>query len=503
MAADPVVPSRWRSWLWIPALWFALLFAHGAAFGLTDDEAYYWVLAQHPAWGFAFHPPGVVWAIAVFQKLFGFALGQATPAIVRLPSALFSTGVLALGVRWMEKAAARDGQDFSPQIGAATLLALAGFFGVSWMMVPDLPLFFGWMLAFESGWAICAGETERRHLAGVFAGALLAVLAKYSGVLVAASCALTLLIWARGALRARALVLVGLAVELGMLPALWWNSRHEWGSLLYQLRDRQQGEWSLVRYARFWAIELLLAGPPLLAFLGARLRRISRWRERDTSYALLWMAPSLIYLVQPLWADFKPHWALAVWLPAALLLAREASVGASWRVARAQRAFALPLLAVALAICHWPLIGKVASLAGRPLDPRLDVTNDLYGWEQLPGALREAGLAELPVTASRYQTASQAAFALGDVARVSFVPRDLKQRDEWPQSAALSGYGPAWPRLLGPVVFVSDIRYDAPPAFEGARCAVARRIEARRQGLLAKWIDVWKCEPWPAPPRST
>ena len=33
------------------------------ALGLSDDEAYHWVLAHRPAFGYAFHPPGMAWMV--------------------------------------------------------------------------------------------------------------------------------------------------------------------------------------------------------------------------------------------------------------------------------------------------------------------------------------------------------------------------------------------------------------------------------------------------------
>src|SRR3712207_6666951 len=91
------------SWLWIPAAVFVVQLLHGATLGLTDDEAYYWVLAQKPAWGYAYHPPFVAWSIAASEALFKVVLGlletlglqgssglssqSHIPAAVRLPAA--------------------------------------------------------------------------------------------------------------------------------------------------------------------------------------------------------------------------------------------------------------------------------------------------------------------------------------------------------------------------------------------------------------------------------
>src|SRR5438128_4504339 len=100
----------WRFWLCSPARAalgiFAILWFHGSLIGLSDDEAYYWVLAQKPALGYAFHPPAVAWCIAFFQKLAMPFFGANSPWIVRLPAALLSSLSVALGMAWLKMAGA-------------------------------------------------------------------------------------------------------------------------------------------------------------------------------------------------------------------------------------------------------------------------------------------------------------------------------------------------------------------------------------------------------------
>ena len=85
----------------LPIAFFVLLLTHGAGLGLTDDEAYYWVLAQRPSLGYAFHPPAIGWFIAAVQKLLGPLFGGASPVLVRLPGVLSMALVLKLGLDWV------------------------------------------------------------------------------------------------------------------------------------------------------------------------------------------------------------------------------------------------------------------------------------------------------------------------------------------------------------------------------------------------------------------
>jgi len=452
-------------------------------------------LSQKPALGYGFHPPAVAWSIALPQKLLGWLFGINSSVLVRLPSAFFSAGVMALGMKWMELAGAPLA---GMARGALALLAFAGFFAASWMMVPDLPLMFGWMLCFVATWKLCF----REDAGGVdvfllFLGTVVALLSKYSFVLASFSSVVALFLWAPCSTRNRGWLAVVLGCVVAAVPILVWNSQHDWASILYQIRDRHGGEtnFSGIRYARFWGAQLLFAGIPLVIYSFLLVRRV---REHLVSrfVAVFVLPAALVFCLQPGWADFKPHWAFVVWLPVALELGWAWASGRSSKFALAQVAYGIPMVVVGLVLCHIPLGSVIgAQVSGREPDPRWDVTNDMYGWPTLRESLIGVSGTDLPVIGSRYQTASQVAFALGEPARVSFIPRDLKQMDEWPNLEVSDGQGPGWPRLLKPVLFVADNRYDEGPQFRDALCVKLKRHEARRGEFLVKWIDVWRCDP--------
>ena len=46
--------------------WFLLNLLQAGLTGLLDDEAYYWVYAQYPAWGYFDHPPMIAFWIRLF-----------------------------------------------------------------------------------------------------------------------------------------------------------------------------------------------------------------------------------------------------------------------------------------------------------------------------------------------------------------------------------------------------------------------------------------------------
>jgi 4-amino-4-deoxy-L-arabinose transferase-like glycosyltransferase len=236
---------RWLARYGLPLGVFAAILLQGATLGLTDDEAYYWVLAQRPALGYAFHPPMIGWSVALAQGLLGWLFGHHCAGLVRLPAAVCGALYVWLASRWIERTGASH-----PQRGGWVMAAFAGIYALVWMIVPDLPLFAGWTLAFTATWAICFGERAGGlELAQLALGTAIALLSKYTGVLGGASAFAAILLWAPRERRLPALGALALGGLCAAVPVLWWNSQHEWASILYQLRERHgEAHFSALRY---------------------------------------------------------------------------------------------------------------------------------------------------------------------------------------------------------------------------------------------------------------
>ena len=553
---------------------FALYLGQGATLGLSDDEAYYWVLAQQPALAYAFHPPGVAWMIAFFEKILVSIFGNAGGAIVvRFPAALSVGLIFYLSLEWLRTWGLRAK---SFRRASSVLLSFVGFFSLAWMMVPDIPLFLGWTLTFVGTSALCFNQRPaRKYFYFLTLGSALMLLGKYSGILSVASAYLALLFWGSSdpaesnvqgsamrtelkgrpawSVRHQGLLFLTAGVILGLAPSLIWNAQHHWSSLLYQIYDRQRGDpVSFFRYAKFWGVELLLAGPVLLFFslnllrtalspkyfkiywqlaIAALPRKFALRNGRNSNqnsptdakldvesslqskaeqmrraFIGMWMLPAAaIFCVQPLFADFKPHWALIVWWPAALYLSSLVE-GRNWRWIRYQVYYGLPFLILIWLSCQLPIVGWAGQMISpnQARDPRHDVTNDFYGWPKLAQWMDEYLIPAdrvLPIVGSRYQTAAQATFYLsrGDTKnvknQVTFLPRDLRGQEEWPDLQVSNGLGPEWPRLTSPVLYVTDIRYDLAPQFPDSQCEVLGRLNVQRWEVFAKWLEVWRCKP--------
>jgi len=496
---------------------FVFLWIHGSLLGLTDDEAYYWILSRTPSWGYAYHPPAVGWVIAFFEKTLGPILGYASSAVVRFPSSLFTALVVCGVLIWYEKIGFTSRQ---LKKSFFIFLAFPALFGSSWMMVPDLPLFLGWILLFVCIWECLKGKPSNRHYCGITLGTALALLSKFSAILFIASAVMTL--WIGGYrvperrkifFKASAALFFGLF--LALIPILIWNIKTNWEPLRYQIHDRHSGgHLSLLRFSRFWLIEILIAGPALIYFgfkqgyLNAKKMFSVFCKERGLSsgqYLFIWAFPSaLVFCLQPLISDFKLHWVFIVWLPVMMEFVRQVIVKGPIqpRLKMAtyfQQAYSYFLIAFVLVSCHVPLMSwTMQRVLNKEPDPRWDVTNDMYGWSELRNQVQEhLGVAALafPLVGSRYQTASQAAFSWGNASRVELLPRGTKDRFEWPELGITDGVGPEWPRLLSPVLFVADNRYTAGPEFKSAHCEKSFEYSSKRRSFLAKSFTVWRCDP--------
>lgn len=464
--------------IWIfSALIFLILFLQGAFLGITDDEAYYWVLSRHLAWGYAYHPPMVAWWIALFERPLSFLSGEVQPAWVRLPAAFISALSVGLAGVWFSSQGLSGGRLKSALL---IFVTFAGLYGASWMMVPDLPLLLGFMLllvgsSVGSIWMLAMG-------------AFIALLSKFSGILAIGAAAVCVWQGFLPRIRMRLIASIFVGSLFALIPILIWNASHDWGALRYQFQERHSDfHFSGIRWLRFFIIQLVIAGPALFIFSF----KFPKLKTSTARSIRIWVLFHSVFLIQPAFSDFKPHWAIVFWVALALAFAFSFGCGDFQKLGRLHLRYGIVLTSLVWSTLHYPVLPAVyQKFTGQKLDPRMDVGNDMQGW-----ALLKYLQLDLPLVGSRYQTAAQAAFAVGSTEKVSLLPRDLKKSDEWPDLGVTEGVGPQWPKLVKPVYYITDNRYTGEAEFKNARCVRAEKITRMRGQFLAKEIQIWKCEP--------
>ncbi len=373
-------------------------------FGLSVDESHYAMFARRLAWGYFDHPPMVAFLAASTSwpgaHSFWFRLG---PVLCSL---------LALGLLWRLARALYPDERIAPlALGLFLLLPVHHLLGMA--LLPDATLNLFWIAGLWAAWR--AFETRRWPwwiMTGLLFGGML--LSKYHGVLFP----LVLFVYAAWGRETRSWLwnpkpyaagLIGLAV---FSPNILWNARHEWMSYAFQLSRGGSGGAFEMEYLLKAVGGQLAAGSPILfvMLIVAALGVVARGRNaaKPDRFALAACLPVfLFFILIGLFGDILPHWPAVGWYGGALALAaalaRAAAKGGAvaarwnrWTRIGAWTALAMnALMIVAIAVPVVPplyrgarsvslaLHRRIPSLRPlRPYQPKFDITNDLYGWDE-------------------------------------------------------------------------------------------------------------------------
>ena len=366
--------DRFRRIPYLPllaALMVLRLIAAGCA-GLVPDETYYWLWAQHPAFGYYDHPPMVAWCIGTFTGLSDAAL------LVRLPFVL-SFAVLSwlihdTGKTLFNETVARRALLW---LNACLLLSIG-----SVVATPDPPSVLMWAGGL---WALAklqaSGKGHWWLVFGLFAG--LGVEAKYTNFFLG----LGVLAWFLLDKPARKWLLTpwpwlgGVIALVAMAPNLMWNAQHHWITFAKQF-GRIEGAHLTAQYLLEFLISLpLLLNPLIFVFVVLGVR--AWWKNRDSSSLALLVAlplPLLAYMLVHVFHDrIQGNWPAPAY-PGLVLLAAVGAEGSKFGWARKWAApLGIGLSALALVVMA---LGNVL--------PQQSGTAALgIGWKKLSYAIQD------------------------------------------------------------------------------------------------------------------
>jgi 4-amino-4-deoxy-L-arabinose transferase-like glycosyltransferase len=210
---------------------------YGAKVLLVPDEAFYWVLSRHLAAGYLDHPPMIAYLIWLGTHMVG-----STELGVRLLGVLMSVGAMAIIVIL----AARVLRETRATVWVAVIWLTSPLLAaVGAIFTPDTPAIFFSLCALALLLLIVDQDDrdnapKRSHaglwlLFGLFCG--LAMVSKYTAVLLPTSIALAMLFSRRGRAYYRGpwIYLAGIVSVLVFSPVILWNATHHWVSFLFQL----------------------------------------------------------------------------------------------------------------------------------------------------------------------------------------------------------------------------------------------------------------------------
>ena len=513
----------WRRALQILAIGTALRFVMAAMVPLTNDEAYYWEWSRHLAAGYFDHPPAIAWLVA---------LGGGTTVGVRLGAVLASWLAGWALLRTARRLAGDDAALWASLIFACMPLAAAGYV----LATPDAPLFcaLAWTLyaVVEALESPVGSRASLRWwaLAGVAIG--IAMLSKYTSVLIPAAIALSCVLYAP--LRARfrepgPYVAVAIA-SLVLAPNLWWNATHDWTSFAFQLghglgAPKKMGVVAVLnRELNLVGGQAGLTSPILFVLLvGAVWRAL---RSRGDAVLRLLATTSVFIFVFFMWSatrkNVEANWPAAAWLAAVILLSVEAARGARRTWLRGGLWLGAALVALAYVDAAFLLAPRLGLRPGR------DPVSQAYGWDAVTSgvleAVRSARVARMSepvprrvwVAADRYQDAAQLSWALHQAGADSLgafatnLGGRSNQYDLWPSFRQRATTGDALVLVLdesnaeepAPIVALAPYfsRIDeGPPVVRSAHGLLLGR---QRAWLLRDWRGGWPGHSTPSIPES-
>jgi hypothetical protein len=454
--------------------------------GFGDSEALYASYALHPQPAYLDHPG----LIGVFARAIG---GGMAPSPLRAHEV---TAVLATAVPWTMALFCRaSGASWARSLNTAIIVALVPEMAIGlFAMTPDLLLAVLWMtslaLAAVALQATPAGTRATLAFAGAGLLAGVAAASKITGLLLLPA---LLVGYASRPARPHALTIAPWAgIAAGLLvvaPIFLFEARSGWPMLVHRLADTQAGAGLSLRNAAALVGGQLAYLSPVVAYLVVLAARAA-WRGRADAIGTLLLAasaiPAVALVLLTLWSRVaEPHWIA----PALLALGPA--------IARAKAPTSTRLLVVAAAVAGacvvavhaWVLVPQALRLAPRSYNARLDLANELYGWPQVLGAVRDEvaaqaspGLEDVSVVGPHWVICAQLEADLQGDVHVGCdtpIPDDF---DAW------------WPRdrwrKADSIVWVTDDRFGPPPALPLHALFRLRKIRVKRADRVVRTVTI-------------
>ncbi len=444
---------NYKLWFWIVNIFTAVLrLSFIGKVGLTVDEAHYWVYTKFLDLSYFDHPPLIAYIIKVSTLIFGntaFAVRFPAVVIFFLASWVFFICVKKL---YNERTAFAG-------VVLLNVLPVFSFLG-SVVSIPDSPLALCWVLTFLIFIVIIeTGNKNYWYLLGAITG--IALLAKYNAVMIPVSILLFLILSPKHRfwLKEKEPYLAVLIAAAFFIPVILWNIENNWASFGFQLRHGFGGsapKFSFILLGRSLGVQAGYVSPPIfLVFAAAAYLCVKEAYQKKDRTALLvacFSLPTLIFFnAIATFNEILPHWPAMGYLILAIYVAHITLKywDVKWFKIYTIAAWAFTLLILILAPFHimykvFPLekflpkdqIEKVRH--GIPEPERIDISNDLFGWEEVGNEIRRRIEAYPPksrpfILTQKGYLASQIAFAVPELRVFCFSDRidayDIWQRD--------------------------------------------------------------------------
>ncbi len=276
-------------------LWLIFNLLQAGFTDLNNDEAYYWMYSQYPAWGYFDHPPMIAYMIGAGYQLFHNELG------VRLLTVIFMAGSLIIIWRLI------DDPDFKEAnlkyfMLLAVILPVFNIYG--FIATPDSPLIFFsllFLLAYKKFL-----DKESWNIS-VFMGITMAAMmySKYHAALL-----IIFVILADPSLLKKPLFYLASFLALILyIPHIYWQFENDFPSFRYHLVDRVSGL-NPENIPEYLGNLLAIQNPlilPLSVWITFRIKTKTKFdralRFIFYGFMIFFLLSSLRYRVQPQWTS--------------------------------------------------------------------------------------------------------------------------------------------------------------------------------------------------------
>ncbi len=381
------------------ALW-KMYFA--ATLQLHPDEAYYWLWSRHLDFGYFDHAPLIAYLIRLTTLLSQQELWVRFGGIIEAVVVSVLAWVLSIQLFNDRKIASAS---------VITLNVLPLTLAGSVIITPDIPVFLFISLSIFLYWQIVATQKPLYwYLLGIAFG--LALLSKYTAVLLAPSLVLFMLVtderrWFK-TIHPYAGFLLGCAF---FLPVVYWNSRHQWISFAFQMRHGLGGNrYNVGKVLVYLGGQMLVAGP-LLWIAGIYASALYLFQKnKEKLFLVLTSLPTILFFA---FSAFKKgnaaaNWPCFAYFSFSILAGHFCFSGSTSRKALWTAAVLLSAALSMTAALHARFgvipLEKISKDAAEA-----DASQAFYGWKELARELQKDPAAKVVVTTS-HQLAAEVSY---------------------------------------------------------------------------------------------
>lgn len=280
--------------------WLTINIVQAGFTELIDDEAYYWVYSQFPAWGYFDHPPMIAILIKAGYGIFGNELG------VRLFVVLLNTATIYITRQLLSR---RNDLLF---YAVACTIVVAQIGGI--IAAPDAPLIFTVALFFLLYKRFRENDTiPNTLLLGL--GMALMLYSKYHGVLIIFCTLLSDL----SLFKKYQTWLAAFVTLFLFAPHLYWQFEHGFPSVQYHLFERNASGYKFSYTIEYLLGQIALTGPLmgwLLLWAAVQFKAGSK-PERAMRFSLIGIYA--FFLVMTFKGRVEANWTLPAFIPLMVL----------------------------------------------------------------------------------------------------------------------------------------------------------------------------------------